>query len=458
MSWKLKAIEERIELIEQMPLSGHTYTLQWAGQHNYPFATKHIPIDDLVYRSENFRIRAEVLEILADEKIDLLNEQESQSVQDRLNELLYEAATRDSETNMVKKLSDDGVQTEPLVVTSSGVVVNGNRRLAAMRWLWRQNPVKFASFRKVECIVLPAEADSLEINRLETALQTERNPRQPYSWVDEALMMESQSNEFNWSIAEISHYWNMRASTVKQALSELELVRKYLGFLGKQNFYSLVSQDKQSFKTIAEKYGRWVANHDSLALIDARLTTAWRIISHEGRGHNKYSYIQRIEDVTSRLVEKLRDANEGSTIPVGDESQSEEPDIFGSDTALSTGGISDADVELIAEEQQDSFLDKATDARDESQILGAEKERGMALKVYTEKALEYIAKAQIQASFPQTHLDVVRNCVSMILKCSELALFLVEDQKELAKALDESTRTELLEVLNSLLQEFTNLS
>src|SRR5690606_543768 len=43
-------------------------------------------------------------------------------------------------------------QTEPIMITPSGVVVNGNRRLTAMRELYAERKAEFPSFAEVECM------------------------------------------------------------------------------------------------------------------------------------------------------------------------------------------------------------------------------------------------------------------------------------------------------------------
>ncbi|AZN98053.1 MAG: ParB/RepB/Spo0J family partition protein [Mesorhizobium sp.] len=89
-------------------------------------------------------------------------------------------------------------QQEPAVATAEGVLVNGNRRSAALRSLYLDN--QHAPSRYVRCLVLPADATMDELVDLETELQIARDFREDYSWVNEALLIEELFNREaqNW--------------------------------------------------------------------------------------------------------------------------------------------------------------------------------------------------------------------------------------------------------------------
>lgn len=78
-------------------------------------------------------------------------------------------------------------QSETLLITGDGVVVNGNRRLAAMRELYQADPQAYASFGSVRAKVLPPGLTAVEIKRIETRLQMTPQTLLPYDWVNEAL-------------------------------------------------------------------------------------------------------------------------------------------------------------------------------------------------------------------------------------------------------------------------------
>ena len=79
-------------------------------------------------------------------------------------------------------------QQQPAVVTAEGVLINGNRRTAALRSLFRDEDHQPS--RYVSCLVLPADANIREIVDLETELQIAREFKEDYTWVNEALLIE----------------------------------------------------------------------------------------------------------------------------------------------------------------------------------------------------------------------------------------------------------------------------
>ena len=79
-------------------------------------------------------------------------------------------------------------QQQPAVVTAEGVLINGNRRTAALRSLFRDDDHQPS--RYVSCLVLPADANMREIVDLETELQIAREFKEDYTWVNEALLIE----------------------------------------------------------------------------------------------------------------------------------------------------------------------------------------------------------------------------------------------------------------------------
>lgn len=83
-------------------------------------------------------------------------------------------------------------QQEPAVVTAEGVLINGNRRSAALRSLYLDDG--FKSGRYVNCLVLPVDATAAELVDLETELQIAREFKEEYTWVNEALLIEELFN------------------------------------------------------------------------------------------------------------------------------------------------------------------------------------------------------------------------------------------------------------------------
>jgi hypothetical protein len=81
----------------------------------------------------------------------------------------------------------DRGQQEPAIITADGILINGNRRAAALRSLFESNHL---NFQYIRCLVLPPDATTDEIVDLEAELQIARDFKQEYSWVNEALLIQ----------------------------------------------------------------------------------------------------------------------------------------------------------------------------------------------------------------------------------------------------------------------------
>ena len=95
----------------------------------------------------------------------------------------------DSIQPISEALEGSRIQTDPLLILPNGVVLNGNRRLAAMRELFEERPGEFPTFSQVEVLVLPEGIDGREERRIETRLQMARETRLPYDWISQALVV-----------------------------------------------------------------------------------------------------------------------------------------------------------------------------------------------------------------------------------------------------------------------------
>jgi hypothetical protein len=79
-------------------------------------------------------------------------------------------------------------QQEHAVISAEGVLINGNRRAAALRSLYYDDHVLEA--RYVRCLVLPEDATADELVDLEAELQIAKDFKEEYSWVNEAMLIE----------------------------------------------------------------------------------------------------------------------------------------------------------------------------------------------------------------------------------------------------------------------------
>ena len=140
----------------------------------------------------NYRTRTTQFKYIHDHKIadDFFSAgQENESAQQAQHDILTFFAKQGRSTSVSPIITEleTEEQREPLLITDSGVVVNGNRRLAAMRELFSERPVEFKHFSHVDCSVLPAGVPPEEIREIEVRLQMRPETKLPYGWIDESI-------------------------------------------------------------------------------------------------------------------------------------------------------------------------------------------------------------------------------------------------------------------------------
>lgn len=242
----------------------------------------------LLYRTENFRTFTDQQEHLA--KYNLPNDyfrtgQENESVQQIQHEILAALALRsraDSNSSLIDVLRSDK-QRQPLLITYRGIMVNGNRRLAAMRELLAENEVANHEFKFVTCVVLPEDASPEDIIGVEAELQGQPETKLDYDWIGDGQLIK-RLFEIGWTDREVSNRLRRKPAEIRNALAALTEANLYLkDWQRSEGQYRLVSDSEQFFKDMpkllqdkepelanASRVVAWTL-HDNRDLLDDRL-------------------------------------------------------------------------------------------------------------------------------------------------------------------------------------------
>ncbi|MCU0527986.1 MAG: hypothetical protein MUD04_00540 [Cyanobium sp. Prado107] len=246
----------------------------WVTLRQGPRQVPRIPLAQelLLYRVDNGRLLAELQERLVNqpERRRHLVEQESEpGTQELLHELLLEKA-RAPEGPILQELERLAVQTEPLLVDAAGVVVNGNRRLAAMRWLLAADPRRYTRFQAPLAAVLPAEVERADLEFIEAALQMAPETKLAYGWLDRRLKIREQRELLGLADAWIQEAYRMQTpEQLQRELAELELAERYLEEVCRTPLrYSAIADAEPLFTGLAAQ----------LAALPRRLARPWRAL------------------------------------------------------------------------------------------------------------------------------------------------------------------------------------
>lgn len=283
-----------------------------------------LPIDLPIYRMQNFRTFTDQAEYIATEGVAadyFSGGQESETVQQVQHRMLATLATRktDSVAPVRDVLKREG-QREPLLITASGIVVNGNRRLAAMRELYAEEPGAFANFSHIDFAVLPQDATLADVIDVEAALQAKQETKLEYDWVGDAQLMKAMVLQHGGT-GEVAKRLNRGDKEIRntiQALAEADIYLKE--WVGAPGHYSKVRDDaEQLFKDLPKR----LEGKDA-ELQQASRVIAWSLLENRdrlpGRVYNYNAAFGKLAtDVLDRVASELQVSTEAGVAEDGDD-------------------------------------------------------------------------------------------------------------------------------------------
>ena len=201
------------------------------------FVEYEIPMDLLVYNVENGRI-ASLVKSFQREHSSLDPEREADAFQ--IAKFLY-----DSNEISNKKTKDDiakNGQLETGIITSDGVIVDGNRRASLMISILLDKD-HYTSEQRARCekfraVVLPEDANDKDILRLETTYQLGSDEKVGYNAIEKYLHARDMLDK-TFSINEIADFMGL-ASTAKvhELLEVVQLIDEYLDYCDCSGIYT----------------------------------------------------------------------------------------------------------------------------------------------------------------------------------------------------------------------------
>ena len=265
-----------------------TTPVEFKGQsHNLPVFKVEIGFPR--YRMENGRTRRKQIEfkVKNPQRADDLNDPSSKVAQDIQGQILEEMANEEGLLDLLRQ-----GQSEPILLSHQGYAVNGNRRLAAMRYL-HTNPSKKSAgvdFSYVDVARLP-QLDEKEIRRIEQRLQMSKDGKADYNWVDELLTIRENIADFGMAVSELARDMNKKTPTIERLLVMMDLIDLYLDRNNLSGMYFEVEADEQAFKTLADGHKKYRSDARRQNLV---LDLSFPVILSNEAGESKHKRISKI--------------------------------------------------------------------------------------------------------------------------------------------------------------------
>jgi hypothetical protein len=214
-----------------------------------------LPIGFLLYRMENGRTRVLQEEFTRKNDVDenyFVSGEENEEVQKVQHGFLLQQS-KDPRADIHGELSYCALQTENVLITHSGVVLNGNRRLAAMRDLLAgEDGAKFSSFGSVSATVLPSTATIADLEDIESELQERPETKLEYDWISRRLNLRRRRDQMNIPVEKLKKMYRFKSQKdINREVEQLELAEDYLErYLKRSKDYSAVENSEQIFKQL----------------------------------------------------------------------------------------------------------------------------------------------------------------------------------------------------------------
>lgn len=399
-----------------------------------------IPLNMPLFRMANGRTQADQASYIAERGLpdDYFSSGEEndpvQAVQQRLLRRISNEGP-ESIASIFDELERDK-QTDPIMITPSGVVVNGNRRLMAMRALYANRQADFPSFETVRCAVLPP-LGAEEVDDIEVRLQMRPETKLSYSWISEALKVEKKL-ETKKSEDAVARLMRKRTGEIKKVVAALQYARIYLTEWRKRPAdYSLVEGGQQFFNDLV---GRMKNKTGSLR--DANLRLAWVMYDNRSSlGGRLYDYNkivgEKAEEVLTQLVDRIElnvdePADDGAEAP-----PTEEFEINLGDDPADDKFTTLIDV-LDDETRRDDVFDQLRGVCQTIMDAGRATKLGTAALTAARDANTRLAEIDLTGADPKTYDGITKQLENVIQRANELKIKVAEVKAEKAPKAGES--------------------
>lgn len=298
-------------------------------EHTLPVVT--LPIDLLMYRLANARTQDDQLTAIARSQYPTgffdVSKQEDVDVQQAQHEILFRFAQvglGESVIPIYGVLEKEKKQTDPILVTSSGVIVNGNRRVSAMREL-TQGPGASA-FNHISCMVLPESATEADLIEIEFKLQMSPETRLPYTWTNEARICKQlrDAGKSPEQIAEMKDEDPRRVSTLIQMYEMAE--RYQTEWLGRPGDFDTLDGTRQAFnQMVTRRQQKRPPQEQEVAQAFDFFVVENRNALEEQRA---YDFINAIEGDPATFAQKFAESSSITLTPVKTEGSDDAEELI----------------------------------------------------------------------------------------------------------------------------------
>lgn len=206
-----------------------------------------IPLDYLIYNKYNGRIGSDVLSY--EKQYGELNA-ELDSDREIIERFLFESKEARNKITM-ESLLEIGQQRYG-IVTSDGIIVDGNRRAMLLNRLFHKRDELGHTYAQVEqcqyflAIILPSDAEEKDIQQLETIYQMGEDDKLDYNPIEKYLKCK-ELKRLGFDEKAIANFMSEKPGQVKKWLDILKLMEEYLQEYDYDGIYTRLEKTEDPF-------------------------------------------------------------------------------------------------------------------------------------------------------------------------------------------------------------------
>ena len=203
-----------------------------------------IPLEYLVYNPYNGRIGSVVKSF--ERQYHALNPEDAEDKK-RIEQFLWDSK-QDANKKTKERLLKEHQQKHG-IVTSDGIIIDGNRRASLLNKIWNDDSIPYGD--KSHCqyfiaIILPDDADKKENLALETTYQMGEDAKVDYNPIEKYLKCKD-LRDAGFTIEDIADMMDTKPNDIRTMLSALELMDEYLDTYGYTGMYTQLDKSEDSF-------------------------------------------------------------------------------------------------------------------------------------------------------------------------------------------------------------------
>lgn len=238
--------QDRVAFLAARTVSRKTLLPAWPRKIK-ELPTVEVGVDWVRFSTLNHRTRAEQLQAVhVSKRPDLFSRDPlGKAAQDAQYEILRSQAGFSALKNDLKERQ----QQEPAILTAEGVLINGNRRSAALRSLFYDENHRASGY--VECLVLPEDALPEELVDLEAELQVAQTFKEDYSWVNEAMLIEELYKREHMDAMRVAQKMHRKPADVKALYEKLQQLHQLVALSKGARLHIDFNDNESAFDELA---------------------------------------------------------------------------------------------------------------------------------------------------------------------------------------------------------------